>query len=104
AKEQYEKEIAKRLGVSESAVRATAARAPKVPSTPTPVTNTRPADAPNRIKQAYGLLLWQESLKKPVLDTDTFSRELEGAVGKEVMDEMRRMPLADKETLRFFSE
>lgn len=104
AKEQCEKEIAKRLGVSEAAVRGAAANVPKPPAPPVQIGHVRPADAPNRIKQAYGLLLWQESLKKPTIDTDVYARELEGAIGKETMDELRRTPLEDKETLRFFSE
>lgn len=105
AREQYEGEIAKRLGVSVDAVRASAAKTPQPLAPPATVAAvTRQADAPNRIKQAYGLLLWQESMKKPDIDTETYARELEGAVGKEIMDEMRRLPIEDKETLRFFSE
>lgn len=105
AREQYESEIAKRLGVSTDAVRSAAAKAPQAPSPPIPVaTVTRPADAPNRIKQAYGLLLWQESLRAPVIDTEAYARELEGAVGGDVLKELRAMPIDDKETLRFFSE
>ena len=104
AREQYEKEIAKRLGVSESAIRAAQTKIPKPPPPPVPKENLRPADAPNRIKQAYGLLLWQESLKKPDIDTDEFAKDLEEAIGKESMSELRKMPLDDKETLRFFSE
>lgn len=104
AREQYEKEIAKRLGVSESAIRAAQAKMPKPPVPPAPKENLRPADAPNRIKQAYGLLLWQESLKKPDIDTDTYAKDLEEAIGKDLMNELRKMPLDDKETLRFFSE
>jgi DNA primase len=106
AREQYEGEIAKRLGVSVDAVRASADKAPKAPPTPASSIPTvmRPADAPGRIKQAYGLLLWQESMKKPDIDTDAFARELEGAVGEETMKELKRLPIEDKETLRFFSE
>jgi len=105
AREQYEKEIADRLGVSARAVAEASAKVkaqipvPKVPETP-----VRKADAPNRIKQAYGLLLWQESMKEPLLDTDQFAKDLEDAIGKEAMDELRRMPLETKETLRFFAE
>ena len=104
AKEQYEIEIAKRLGVSEGAVRQAEAKVPKAPEPVVKTDNIRPADAPNRVKQAYGLLLWQESLKKPELDTEIYARELEGAIGKEAFDELRRMPLDVKETLRFFAE
>ncbi|OHB18514.1 MAG: DNA primase [Parcubacteria group bacterium RIFCSPHIGHO2_01_FULL_56_18] len=104
AREQYQKEIAKRLGVSESAV---ASATKLVKPEPQPVVtkeNVRPADAPNRIKQAYGLLIWQESMKEPSLDTDEYAKELEEAIGAEAMDELRRTPLKDKEVLRFFAE
>ncbi|HWO07065.1 MAG TPA: DNA primase [Candidatus Paceibacterota bacterium] len=105
AREQYQKEIAKRLGVSESAVEKTTTTIQKsLTYHVVPRKEARPADAPNRIKQAYGLLLWQETLQKPMIDTDVFARELEGAIGKEHMDELRRLPLDDKETLRFFAE
>lgn len=105
AKEQYEKEVAKRLGVSESAVRAAEVKVPRPPMVPAAVAaSVRPADAPNRIKQAYGLLLWQKSLQKPTIDAETFERELGGAVGEEMMKSLVRMPLEEKETLRFFAE
>ncbi len=108
AREQYEKEIAKRLGVSEAAVRASASKVPQPvrPADPIrePAASNGVSAAPGRIKQAYGFLLWQESLKKPLIDTETFTRELEGAIGSEVAAELRHMPLPDKETLRFFSE
>lgn len=104
AKEQYEKEIADRLGVSVQAIRGAESKLPKPPPPPLPKETIRPADAPNRIKQAYGLLLWQLSLKTPAFDTDWFEKELESAVGKETMDALRTMPLDDKETLRFFAE
>lgn len=105
AKEQYEKEIAKRLGVSEAAVRGAEGKLAKPPAPPAAVPiSTRPADAPNRIKQAYGLLLWQESLQKPTINTEIFERELGGAIGEELMKELKRMPLEEKETLRFFAE
>lgn len=105
AREQYESEIAKRLGVSESAVRAAEGKLakPPQPAVPPP-TLMRPADAPNRIKQAYGLLLWQESLKKPDIDTDAYTARLEAAIGEEDMKTLRSMPLDEKETLRFFAE
>lgn len=102
AKEQYEREIARRLGVSESAVRSAEAQIPK-PPVPVP-TLTRPADAPNRIKQAYGVLLWQESLKAPLIDTEAFARDLAAAIGTDAFNELTKLPIEDKETLRFFAE
>jgi len=104
AREQYQKEIAKRLGVSESAVESATKLVKPEPQPVVKKENVRPADAPNRIKQAYGLLIWQESMKEPQLDTDEYAKELEEAIGKGAMDELRRTPLEDKEVLRFFAE
>ena len=105
AREQYENEIAAKLGVSIEAVRATVAKTPQpAPPSVSVQTVTRQSDSPNRIKQAYGLLLWQESLQKPVIDTDAYARELEGAIGEELMGEFRQMSMTEKETLRFLSE
>lgn len=104
AREQYQREIAKRLGVSESAVESAMRLVKQEPVPVVKKEEVRPADAPNRIKQAYGLLLWQESMKAPLIDTDEYARELEEAIGKEPMDELRRTPLEDKEVLRFFAE
>jgi DNA primase len=105
AREQYEKEIGMRLGVSEAAVRGATAKIPR-PADPIrePQAASNGASAPSRIRQAYGLLLWQESEKKPLIDVETYARELEGAIGKQTMDELRGLPSDAKETLRFFSE
>lgn len=104
-REQYEKEIAAKLGVSQDAVRATVAKTPQPLSAPaTRNTESLVPNTPNRIKQAYGLLLWQESLEKPVIDTEVYAREFEGAIGKEAMDALRALPASEKETLRFFAE
>jgi DNA primase len=105
AREQYEKEIAQRLGVSVAAVRAAEEKVAKPPPPVVPPpTLMRPADAPNRIKQAYGLLLWQESQKTPTIDTDAFAERLEAAIGPDDMKTLRAMPIDEKETLRFFAE
>lgn len=105
AREQYQKEIAERLGVSATAV-ASATKLVKVVE-PQPVVkkeDIRPADAPNRIKQAYGLLLWQQSMKVPMIDAEQYEKDLEEAIGTEAMTEQRRLPLADKDMLIFFVE
>jgi DNA primase len=110
AREQYQKEIAERLGVSANAV-ASATKLVKVeshlPAQAGPVVKkeeVRPADAPNRIKQAYALLLWQQSMKVPIIDAEQYEKDLEEAIGTEAMTEQRRLPLADKDMLIFFVE
>ena len=107
AREQYQGEIAKRLGVSAGAVGESFAKIAQPPRPAEPVRDpaaSSGARAPNRIKQAYGILLWQESMKKPDIDTDAYSEALEGAIGLEHMDALRVMPLEEKETLRFTAE
>lgn len=104
AKEQYQKEIAERLGVSANAVASATKLVKQEPAPIVKKEEVRPADAPNRIKQAYGLLLWQESMKVPAIDTEKYAKDLEEAIGTEDMTELRRMSLGDKDALIFFVE
>lgn len=104
AREQYQKEIAKRLGVSESAVTEAASKVPKTESAPAAAPPGARPGAPNRIRQAYGLLIWQESQKKPELDTESYASGLEAAIGKEAMAHLRETTPEDKEILRFMAE
>lgn len=104
AKEQYQKEIAERLGVSANAVASATKLVKQEPAPIVKKEEVRPADAPNRIKQAYGLLLWQESMKVPMIDTAQYEKDLEEAIGAEEMAALRRMPLSAKDTLIFFVE
>lgn len=105
AREQYQKEIAKRLGVSESAVREAASKVPKTEApTVAEEAKARPAETPGRVRQAYGLLIWQESLKKPELDTESYARGLEEAIGNDRMEKLRELASEDKEKLRFMAE
>jgi len=115
AREQYIREIAHRLGVSENAV---ADAAKKIPSTPganalQDTQTSHPSvskQAPNpqktadRIRQAFSLLLWQESLSKPDVDIILFKRELEEAVGADVFAVLSALPDEEKESLRFEAE
>ncbi len=105
AREQYVREIAKRLGVSESAV----AEAHSKVARPVPIAletkeSTALPDVPDRIKQAYGLLLWQGSLPKPALDRKQFTKELDHAIGKDKMEKLEQIPAEARETLRFYAE
>lgn len=104
AKEQYQKEIAERLGVSSTAVASATKLVKQEPAPVVKKEEVRPADAPHRIKQAYGLLLWQESMKVPAIDTEKYAKDLEEAIGTEDMSELRRMSLGDKDALIFFVE
>ena len=79
AREQHVHEIARRLGVSEAAVSEALEKLPKQPnasiqsSAPTPTkseakTSPRAMRASDRAKQAFSILLWQQSLGKPSID------------------------------------
>ncbi|OGG50868.1 DNA primase [Candidatus Kaiserbacteria bacterium RIFCSPHIGHO2_01_FULL_54_36] len=115
AREQYLREIAERLNVSEAAVaealeklprpaeggaRATAAESSKkeVASNPT---HSRSFD---RAKQAFSILLWQQSLPKPSLDVAAYARELEAAIGKDALTALGTLPENEREALRFSAE
>lgn len=105
AREQYETEIAARLGVSAAAVRAAGKDVPREQVRSVPVqASVAHAGVPNRVKQAYGLLLWQESLKKSALDTASFAAKLEEAIGAANMQALIVLPADEKESLRFLAE
>ena len=104
-REQYERLIAKRLGVSESAIaeaRAKLARAVPTPTTP----EQKPFDKKmhERAAQTFGVLLWQESLAKPALDTEKLAVDLEAAIGAEELAALRAKPEGEQESLRFSAE
>lgn len=110
AREQYIREIAQRLGVSEKAV---AEAASKMPATPRQYEEGRvPAQKPapnpektaDRVSQAFSLLLWQESLAKPGLDVGVFKHDLQEAIGPETFEMLCTLPDKEKESMRFAAE
>lgn len=112
AREQYAREIASRLGVSESAVTEALARVPRAPFGENASRNGKPAsnsfagklpDA-GRSRHALAALLWQQSLSTPSIDLTRYAAELEEAVGKEALEILKELPEEEKETLRFAAE
>jgi DNA primase len=108
-REHYLKEISRRLGVSEAAVREAFEKTPKVSgdATPRKAAELQKQDESNkadRVRQAYALLLWQRSLQKPSLDVATYERELAGIIGKESMEILVSLPEAERESMRFSAE
>jgi DNA primase len=104
AREQYVREVAGRLGVSESAVSEALA---KVPRTPEASAKEPQAVAPkqsDRVKNAFAVLLWQQSVKKPELDTSSLLRELEKVVGKTELAALQTLPESEQEQMRFSAE
>ncbi|MDO8514391.1 MAG: DNA primase [bacterium] len=108
AREQYLREIGKRLNVSESAVAEALAKLPVQRSpesapreAPKPSGNTKAYD---RAKQAFSILLWQQSLPKPSIDVAAYAREFEEAIGAESFAALGTLPESERESLRFAAE
>src|SRR3989344_4501178 len=115
AREQYIRTVAGQLGVGEGAVAEAVAKLPRSrevneisPSAYVAKSESvaKPASALGygRAKQAFSLLLWQESLPKPVLDTEAFAKELESVIGAEAVKILRSLPKNELESLRFSAE
>ncbi|MDO8576128.1 MAG: DNA primase, partial [bacterium] len=117
AREQHVHEIARRLGVSESAVSEALAKLPRSPesaswrseggpatSNPAPKTSPRDARASDRAKQAFAILLWQQSLTKSSIDVAGYARDLEAAVGPEAFAALATISEGEREALRFSAE
>lgn len=111
AREQYVHEIAKRLTVSEVAV---AEAVNKLPQIKTPSASTSPG-APagrehdpsvvaDRVRHAYALLLWQESLPRAAIDTKKYESGLETAIGADAFAILKALPKNELESLRFSAE
>ncbi len=109
AREQYVREVAKRLGVSESAVSSALARLPKTPGGPAGegTALSAPARKPledGRARQALSVILWQRSLSKPTFDLVAYEADVEAAVGKDALAALKKLPEAEQEHLRFSAE
>ena len=106
AHEQYVRELAKRLSVSEHAVSEALAKLPKTPAgnETTPGASTETKKSSDRTGQAFSILLWQRSLPKPELDIRAYERDLEEAVGKEALKKLKALSEAEQEKLRFAAE
>ena len=106
AREQYAREVAARLNVSESSVGEALAKVPQAPEIqrPAPEGTRAPAQKHDPARQAFALLLWQESLSKPAIDTDAFSKKLNAAIGAESFALLKELPEEEKESLRFEGE
>ena len=121
AREQHVHEIARRLGVSESAVSEALAKLPtanaysqsssealakedRFPTKPTAKASPRDARASDRAKQAFSILLWQQSLTKPSIDVAGYARDLEAAVGPDAFAALATLSEGEREALRFSAE
>jgi DNA primase len=110
AREQYIREVAQRLCVSEKAVADAVEQIPLSPPasvvehTHTQKQTSNPMKTLDRVHLAFSLLLWQESLAKPDIDIAVFAHDLEDAIGTETCAMLRALPEDEKESLRFTAE
>lgn len=106
AREQYNREVAHRLSVSPEAVADAVARLPQTPGEApviAPRTQT-PAQNTDRLRHAFAVLSWQESLETPHLDTKKLAEELAEAAGEQMFARLRELPAGEAEGLRFHAE
>lgn len=106
AREQYNREVAHRLGVSPEAVAEAVARLPQTPDA-VPVITPRaqaPGQSTDRLRHAFAVLAWQESLETPHLDTKKLAEELAEAAGEQSLTQLRELPAQEAEGLRFHAE
>ena len=116
AREQYVREIAKRLGVSEHSVSEALAKLPKTPltdpslrtgahsSTGTPPAALTKDGSYGRAQHAFSILLWQKQLPKPQLDTEAYELELQESIGEDALKKLKALPESEQEKLRFGAE
>lgn len=99
AREQYTREVAQRLGVSEAAVSETLRTLPASDvSTPSAAQPERAHTVLTRARRLYGLLLIESG------DAGKYLAMLRDSVGRDVMASLEGMPDAEKEALRFEAE
>jgi DNA primase len=110
AREQYVREVAKRLGVSEHSVSEALGKLPKTPlAGDFPKTNSHSSVNPSvqddgRIRHAYSILIWQKNFPKPQLDIEAYERELEESIGADTLDQLKSLGESEQETLKFTAE
>ncbi len=106
AREQYVREIARRLNVSEGAVMETFSNVPRARAPEQPQTVIAPQErnfATDKVRQAYALLIWQESMPVSAIDSAQFEKSLREAIGDAAFEQLRAAPLSDQEALRFLA-
>lgn len=101
--------VADKLRVGEDAVRAELAngtwRDTTAPATPTAKTAQKETlTMTPRLKQAFGIALWQESEKKPLFGKGELLALLKERAGDEVSQLYRELPKEQEEALRFAAE
>lgn len=102
-RDQYVRLVAASLGVPESSITEALSlmRSDVVPAQRDAFTRI---PSPDRIKQAYGVYVWQKSLGKPALDPEAFYGALREAAGEEISNTLATCSPEETEALRFAAE
>jgi DNA primase len=104
AREQSVREVANRLGVSQNAVQDALAKIP-LPAVREPALGQiQELRESFRAKNAYAILVWQESLPKTNINVREFEQALREATGEEVFQALRKLPESEQEHMRFSAE
>ncbi len=107
AKEQYVRQIAERLDVSQEAVLQALVRMPQESarhaSSPAEDQKTN-AQGSERAKHAYALLAWQKAMTKPQIDVEKYTRDLSLAIGEDVLAQFLQRAEEEQEAFRFSAE
>lgn len=109
AREEYVREVASRLHVSEGAVLEALGKTPKTPDSPANTSISEHAapkkpQGSGRARQAYAIFLWQQSQKKPWIDVNKFGSDLIEALGDDAFNALEALSKEEKEKLRFQAE
>lgn len=105
AREQYVREIARRLNVSEGAVMEAFSNVPraKAPEQQGAVVSGERNFLTDKVQQAYALLVWQESMPVAAFNTGIYEKELIEALGETIFAKLRELPATDTEAMRFMA-
>jgi len=113
-REDYLREIARRLGVSEGSVQEQMDRLPsepmpaldprKAPASKVVAKDSRVTQASGRAREAFSILLWQQSLPAPTIDLAAYAHELEETIGADAFAALTTLSESERETLRFSAE
>ncbi|MEK7069118.1 MAG: DNA primase [Patescibacteria group bacterium] len=106
AREQYVREVAKRLDVSEHSVSETLGKLPKISlASDSLKTNSHTfVEDDGRIRHAYSILIWQKNLPNPQLDIEAYERELGESIGVNVLNQLKSLGENAQEKLKFIAE
>jgi DNA primase len=104
AREQSLREVAKRLGVSQTAVEDALNKLPTAPEQLSERKQANHIGESFRAKNAYAILVWQESLVKSKLNTKELEEELVESIGELALKALRSLPENEQEQLRFSAE